>query len=700
MNAAPADSLIDLARLHGVQPGYTSMSGEWQPAEREAIVATLKALGVATETQREIRDSLREWHRQHWTRLAEPVSVAWDRKPGGVGLHLPKRLVGKRVHCSLRLEDGTEKRFSIPIQSNRTLAEAHVDGHDYVATEIRLPVLPFGYHELTIEAGRGAARSLVISAPTKSFSRRGVRDWGAFLPLYAAHSKESWGAGNFSDWEKLATWIGSNGGKIVGTLPLLAAFLDQPTCDPSPYSPASRLFWNEFYLNIERVPEFAGCSAAQKLVRSAAFQKKLQRFRSSQFIDYRTEWALRRTVLELLARAFFGNSSPRRSAFEQFVDQRSELADYAAFRAACDRSKTSWHNWPESMRCGKLRSSDYDEGTKNFHLYVQWLAQEQIDQLMQHCQNRGVQFYLDLPLGVHSDGFDVWRERESFALSASAGAPPDSFFTKGQDWGFAPLHPQRIRERDYRHVLDYLRFQMRHTGLLRIDHVMGLHRLYWVPRGFSPAQGVYVSYPAKELYAILSLESHRNKTVLVGENLGTVPPEVNQSMKRHGLRGMFVVQYEQRSDSKMALNLPPTHSVASINTHDMPTFAAHWKGLEIADHAELGLISKNQIAAKRAARKKLGEALIQFFKREGVLKGEKDLRTVLRACLRWLGRSPAELVLVNLEDLLLETLPQNMPGTYRERPNWKRKAKLRLEQIFQHPEIDRALQELNRSRKK
>ena len=243
------------------------------------------------------------------------------------------------------------------------------------------------------------------------------------------------------------------------------------------------------------------------------------------------------------------------------------------------------------MREGSIRNNDFEEATQRFHLYIQWLAHGQVDELIERGEKNGVSLYLDLPLGVNPDGYDVWRERESFALGASAGAPPDLFFSKGQDWGFAPLHPQRIRESGYQYVLKFLRFQMRYARLLRIDHVMGLHRLYWVPRGFAARQGTYVNYPAEELHAIFNLESHRNRTRLVGENLGTVPPMVNQSMERHGLRSMFVVQFEERPEPKAALGSPAALSVASLNTHDTPTFAAHWRGDDLSGERSAGIVA-------------------------------------------------------------------------------------------------------------
>jgi 4-alpha-glucanotransferase len=636
------------------------------------------------------------------------------------------------VQCTLHLESGQSKTFTLRLKNLGTLAKSHVAGTTFIAKEFPLPVpfhasrntqhasrithhLPHGYHHLQLEIGNHAATSLLISAPLKSYevgrgwhARLGLptapqKSWGAFLPLYAAYSKSSWGAGNFGDWQKLAHWIASRGGEVISTLPLLAAFLDRPVCEPSPYSPASRLFWNEFYLDIPAIPEFSHCKSALKLVQSAPFQRQLARFRSTSLIDYRAEMAARRQVLEKLARFFFESDSPRRKQFSRFLRERPQVEDYAQFRAVCDRTNLPWQKWPQRLRDGRLQSSDFSKTTKNYHLYVQWLAHEQITTLTKDCRSRALQFYLDLPLGVHPAGYDLWRERDAFATGANVGAPPDAFFNKGQDWGFTPLHPQRLREQSYRYLREVLGFQMRQTGMLRLDHVMSLHRLYWIPQGHSAKEGAYVTYPADELYAILSLESHRHKTALVGENLGTVPKEVNDAMARHGLRQMYVVQFAQRSNPSAALAKPPAHSVASLNTHDMPTFTAHWRGLDIDDRADLGLFTKAEVRKEHARRAELNLAFAKFLKGKGLLKGEirnvGSIRpaAILKACLRWLRTSPAELVLVNLEDLWEEENPQNVPGTSIERPNWRRKARLSIEEILSNAECGDVLNSLRSS---
>lgn len=702
-----------LARIVGIQTSYTDTAGKIQHAAAETLAAILKLWGIPARSLGQIRDALVEFELNRWQEILEPVIVAWEGARTKIELRIPEAIDDQLADCRLHFENSETRNFTVRLNRLRTVNRIRVGGTTFIAKELLLPVLshseasrldqasrvthhlPHGYHHLDIELSGRTATALIVSAPLKSYSDPTLqKSWGAFLPMYAAHSQKSWGAGNFGDWRKLTEWIASLGGQVVSTLPLLAAFLDQPVCDPSPYSPATRLFWNEFYLDIPAVPEFSRCQSAQKLVRSVPFHRQLDGFRRAPLIDYRAQMAARRQVLEKLAHFFFKTDSPRRRQFSRFLRERPQVEDYAQFRAVCDQTNLPWQKWPQRLRDGKLQTSDYSQATKNYHLYAQWLAHEQISALTKNCRARDIQFYLDLPLGVHPAGYDLWRERDAFATGANVGAPPDAFFSKGQDWGFTPLHPRRLREQGYRYLRDVLSFQMRQTGMLRLDHVMSLHRLYWIPQGHSAREGAYVSYPADELYAILSLESHRHKTVLVGENLGTVPQEVNEAMARHGLRQMYVIQFAQRPNPRAALVKPPPRSVAGLNTHDMPTFAAHWRGLDIDDRVNLGLFTKVEARKEHARRAELNLALAEFLQRKRPLKNEigNDAdsippATILKACLQWLRASRADLVLVNLEDLWEEQNPQNVPGTSTERPNWRRKARFSVEEIRSRDEF-------------
>ncbi|MBC7325390.1 MAG: 4-alpha-glucanotransferase, partial [Moorella sp. (in: Bacteria)] len=375
----------------------------------------------------------------------------------------------------------------------------------------------------------------------------------------------------------------------------------------------------------------------------------------------------------------FAGNSERQAALRSWAEKHPAAQDYARFRAVVERQRAGWPAWPARMRNGILQEQDYDPEAERYHLYVQWLAFQQFREAADRARQSGQGLYLDLPLGVHPDGYDVWRERAAFAPEASVGAPPDAFFAQGQDWGFPPLHPERIRDQGYRYYLACLRHHLRHASVLRLDHVMGLHRLFWVPRSLSAREGVYVRYRAEEFYAILTLESQRSRTLLVGEDLGTVPGCVRAAMTRHKVYRMYVLPFEYKPDPYQALRPIPAGVLACLNTHDMPPFKAFWleKEKNINDRLALPL----------------------FLRRRGRLQiPTNNVEAVFLACLKHLAASRARLLAVNLEDLWLETAPQNVPGTGDEYPNWRRKARYALETFTQKPEVRAALSEINRLR--
>jgi 4-alpha-glucanotransferase len=390
--------------------------------------------------------------------------------------------------------------------------------------------------------------------------------------------------------------------------------------------------------------------------------------------------ALKRRVLEALADWLLRQDSERRARLDLYSATHPAVQEYAAFRAKTEREGKSWLLWPAAGRDATLRPEDYQESAKNYHLYVQWQCEEQIAALRNKAGSRGVALYLDFPLGVNRDGYDVWRERELFALGMSGGAPPDGLFIKGQNWGFPPLHPEKIRQQGYRYYIECLRHHMQCAGILRIDHVMGLHRAFWVPDGFSASDGVYVHYRAPEFYAILNLESQRHQVQIVGENLGTVPDYVNQAMVRHNIHGMHVAQFGVHPEPARSLDETPPRVVASLNTHDTATFMGFWEGLDIDDRMNLGLLNEVQAENERRSRAAQRQALGQFLRSLGLIDGEAAA-AVLNGWLTYLAGQDEEFLLINLEDLWLEPAPQNVPGTWRERPNWQRKSRHSLEEI-------------------
>jgi 4-alpha-glucanotransferase len=673
--------LQELAALYGVQTDYHDALGQQCTAPVESLLRVLHVLGAPLAKETDAASALRFRRQQTWRRVAPPVTVAWNGHSPGVTLRFSVQESAAPLACTLELENGELWGWTEKLEELHLLESVEVEGVGYQARRLSLPHMPLGQHRLTLALGGRKWETLVLSAPEQAHVRPGgAKTWGVFAPLYALHSRSSWGSGDFGDLEKLLDWVNGLGGGMVATLPLLAAFLTEPF-EPSPYAPASRLFWNELFLDLPAIPEWQRCPEAQRLAASAAFQTELEALRAAPLVDYRRQMALKRQVLDLLARTFFANPGGRLRSLEEFVRQHPRVEDYARFRAAGERQGTSWHVWPVGLREGLIQARDYDESARRYHLYVQWLADEQLGRLAAKARQSGPGLYLDLPLGVHADSYDVWRERTSFALGISGGAPPDPLFTGGQDWGFPPLHPEKIREEGYRYLTACLRRHMQFAGVLRIDHLMGLHRLFWVPHGQGARGGVYVRYQADELYALYCLESHRHGTVLVGEDLGTVPPEVPPAMRRHHLGGLYVGQYEIAPDRHPVLSPVRPGALACLNTHDMPPFAAFWHGLDIDDRLALGLLDADTVRREHAHRRELCQALVRSLQAEGYLGADTDLPAVVRGLLAYLANGASELVLVNLEDLWQETQQQNVPGTWHERPNWQQKARHALETI-------------------
>ena len=692
--------LHDVARLFNIQTIFYDTFGRLNRPPPEAILRVLRVLGAPVERMGDLHDALRQRRQFLFARGIEPVVIAWDGNPLELKLRLahPENAVEPRYRVTLESGESFEGRCRIGDKTKPV--ERHVEGARYLTQRIVLPDrLPFGYHRLKLQAGGRTFESQVLSAARQNYRAADfkLRPWGLFSPLYALVSEQSWGAGNFSDLESLVDFTAPIGGNFIGTLPLLATFLDEPF-NPSPYAPVSRLFWNEFYLDVMRVPELRRSPAARAIIESSGFRSELDSLRAASLIEYRPLMALKRRVLEALLRTLMQRSSQRRTAFQHFIDTHPQARDYAAFRARAERERKPWEFWPAAQRDGRLDAGDYDAKAAQYHLYVQWLAQAQMHALGEKAKTSGQALYLDFPLGVNRDGYDVWREREAFALAASGGAPPDNFFTKGQNWGFPPLHPDGLRQQGYRYYIQCLRHHLRHAGMLRIDHVMGLHRLYWIPHGFGPAEGVYVHYPAEEFYAILSLESHRHQARIVGENLGTVPPYVNSALMQHGIHGMHVSQF-CIADPERAME-DARGTVASLNTHDTPTFAGFWQECDIEDRIALSLLSPADAQMQRQERAAGRAALVAYLKARGWLQEEAPVPLdILRAWLSQLASGDAYLVLVNLEDLWLEPLPQNVPGTWEERPNWKRRARYTLEQIRKMDSVIEILKTIDQIRK-
>jgi 4-alpha-glucanotransferase len=703
-------ALRELADLYGVQASYMGADETRHEATSGGLLAVLRALGAPVARLADTAEAIRARRAELARRVVEPVIVSWsdgeakrDADSPDVPLRVP---AAASVDISLAMEDGAVRRWHGAAEQLVAARQVERDGGRYVEGRLPLPLnLPNGYHTLRAEVGGETHEALVLRAPGHAFASDWGRAWGVFAPVHALRAggegpAPRFGVGHVGDLADLSAWIGGLGGGYVATLPLLAAFLDDPVV-PSPYSPVSRLFWNELYVDLERVPALDGCPEARALLADDAVRAASARLEDAERVDIRAAARGKRRVLERLASCFFAAGGRDSHAFRHYLEAHPRAEDYARFRAAGEAHGADWRSWPEPLRDGDIPGGDVagpDGDAARYHLYAQWAMDRQLQGLAAEAAAHGVGLYLDLPLGVHPSGYDVWRERDLFAEGVSGGAPPDPFFARGQDWGFRPLHPQWSRHAGYRYTIACLRHHMRHAAALRIDHVMGLHRLYWVPAGADARDGVYVRYPADELYAILNLESHRSRTAVVGEDLGTVPHSVRTAMAERGVHRCYVVQFEVRSDPR-ALSAVPASAAASLDTHDTPTFAAFWQGQDVAERLEAGDLDAGQAEAESARRAELRRAVIGYLARRGVTdpSDPDDAHAALYGLLRYVGDSKAGLVLVALEDLWLELMPQNRPG--RDDPgNWRRRMRRELATIMEAEDVVGPLKELDRVR--
>jgi 4-alpha-glucanotransferase len=664
-----------LGKMHGVQTAYTDASGTDRAPEQDVVVALLRALGVPLDRPEDAAPLLRDERVAAARRQLQPVLVhRIGREEDWVTATLPERAEPEEMWLGLELEDGTTTRHRLSKAVTGSLPALEVEGARYVRLALDLGAvaggpIPPGRHRVTLEGPGTPAAALLVAAPA---CPPAPREWGAFVPLHAVRTASDWGIGSFTDLRRLGQWVASRGGALLGTLPLYPAFLEDPA-DPSPYLPVSRLAYNEVFVDPVRLPEFAATEAARDVVASPDFRHWAAAVHDATLVAYEDVARLKRFVLEPMAQTV-SRLPDRRRGLEEFGRRNPELTAYARFRAGLERTGTGGEPDPDLVR---------------YHLYCQWVAREQLDEAG-HAVGR----YADLPIGSHPQGFDPVWSPVSFVPGVQGGSPPDRFFPGGQDWGFHPLHPERIREDGYRFFSAVLARAFRHADCLRIDHVMGLQRLFMIPEGCE-GEGAYVSYRAEEMHALVCLEAHLAGAVVVGEDLGTVPDGVRERMARDGMLRTWVFQFESTADTP--LPEPPADSLATLGTHDLPRFGAYLWGDDIAEQERDGVLTAEESAQELLRRTEWRRHLLRALGVPNQGSSEAEVTAVaLEGCLTHLARSDALVVLADLEELWDERRRQNHPGTGPAGANWRLRADRTLEELSRDPAVDAILAGLER----
>lgn len=531
------------------------------------------------------------------------------------------------------------------------------DGGVLAVRDALPPDLPFGYHDL--EPADGGAPVRIIVSPGRCTLPERLRTWGWAVQLYATRSEASWGIGDLADLRRLARWSATLGAQVLLVNPLNAPLPVLPLQE-SPYYPSSRRFQNPLYLRVEEVP---GATALGAQLEQIA--REGRSLNAERRIDRDRVWRLKLRALEALWRGFGGDPG-----FEQYIMERSaSLRDFAIFCALAELQGSGWSRWPADYRrpgTGAVERFASERADRvRFHQWLQWLLEAQLERAAGE-----IGLMHDLPIGVDPDGADAWTWQDLLALDVTIGAPPDRYNSRGQDWGLPPFVPHRLRERRYEPFVETIRASLRHGRGLRIDHVMGLFRLFWIPRGRLPAEGAYVRYPADDLLAIMALESHRAGAVIVGEDLGTVERGVREALAARRVLSYRVAWFEPEAPVSY-----PALALAAVTTHDLPTVAGLWTSADVAEQEALHLSPDRGVLDQTA------QHLADI---TGVPR-DAGVALVIEAIHRLLGEAPSALVTATLDDALGVTERPNMPGTSLERPNWSLALPEPLERLETHP---------------
>jgi len=685
------DQLRHIAGLVGIGTSYVDALGVVREPDEETLARLITGFGLPDEPDQAAAALAGEAQAAPFG--LPPLQIVGEEEAAPV---LRLRLTAEdRVEWHCRFEAGGE-------------AAGQSDG-----AELRLPDgLPLGYHRLAIDGGGAVAElDLVVAPPSCHLGpglEAGDKSWGLTTQLYGMRSSRDWGIGDFTDLAALCCEAGGRGASAIRINPPHALIAAEPR-HFSPYSPSSRLWLDYLYLDVTAIPGFAEDEEAQATAPAAAPQTGL--------VDYAAVAALKRPILERLYRDFQVRHHTDKLAddFRRFCENGGDaLRLFATFEALHEHfleqgGPFSWHDWPPAMR--DPQSAEVAEFARaqaeriGFFQFLQWQADQQLGAAARAGKAAGLALglYRDIAVGVNPNGAEAWADQELVMPGMAIGAPPDILARTGQNWGLAPFNPLTLRRQGFAPFIAALRANMRHAGILRIDHVMGLQRLYWVPGGMPATRGAYVNYPFRELLRLVALESRRQDCAVVGEDLGTVPEGFREAMQRANVLSYRVFVFQRRADGNfLSPREYPELAAASAATHDLATLKGYWLGRDIEWRRRLGAYPDDAAAETEASERFSGRyQLLEALAREGLLPAERfgeflsaggeptytpELGLAIHA---FLARSAARLMLVQLEDVVGEVEQANLPGTTDAHPNWRRRLAEPIEAVLAGPAMAR-----------
>ena len=719
-----------LADLVGFHRSYTDSYGNQVHANESARHSLLIAMGYDLSNEDTINASITALQENTWRKMLPAVHIAKleDNE--------------HRVIVSLAVTECSNISWAIITEQGETLTgevllnELHVHDERYLSAVkhqkfiLTLPTLPQGYHELSICYDQNKENCHLIYAPKTCYSPQEAstdKMWGYAAQLYSLKSEQNWGMGDFGDLKSLVKKSAEQGASAIGLNPLHPLYQNNPA-HRSPYSPTSRCFLNSLYIDVTQVPNFGTCKAAQQRFNSDEFQAKMTFARNTELIDYPAVADVKFEIIEILFENFLTENRGKKvsSSYQEFLDFKVEQGDdlhllttfdalYEHFRKT-DFNAFGWKMWPEEFQSPHSQqvSEFQNKASKriDYFAFLQWLAHRQLTDVAATAQTSGmpVGLYLDLAVGCDGSGVDVWSDKDVYVSGAAVGAPPDAMNTLGQDWGLTPINPVALQQQGYLPLIKALRSNMQYAGALRIDHILGLMRQYWVAPGMKANEGIYITFPFKDILRIIALESRRNDCVVIGEDLGTVPDGFSEIMEATGLLSYKVLFFERwESGLFKRPELYPAQSMVTVSTHDLPTLSGWWKGRDLHWRQTLNLYPSEEMGQQeRSDRIEDRNLLIATLADLDVIDLEKapqqtpaQMNTELSiAVQKYMAKAPSHIQLIPLEDSLEIIEQVNIPGTIDEHPNWRQKLPVTMNEFWQENSVISIAQAMQQARPK